>query len=54
MTDSNLIDSHLADGEILDFLFATILGRPIGNDEFKANSNERDSIGYWTRVLLDS
>lgn len=55
MTDSRLdLDSHLADAEIIEFLFETILGRPIGNDGFKEGSSGLESIGYWIRTLLDS
>ncbi len=43
-----------ADSETVELLFQTILGRPIGNDEYKKGLGGWESVHYWVHRLLNS
>jgi hypothetical protein len=53
-TEQSNILSNAADSETVDRLFKMILGRDIGNDEFKRAVDRTDSVGYWVQRLIDS
>ena len=43
-----------ADAETIDLLFQTILGRPVGNAQFKKDHNNAHSIHHWIQRLVES
>ncbi len=48
------IDTMRADGETIEKLFQSILGRTIGDEAFKREHDGIESINYWVRRLVGS
>ena len=48
------IQQAAADADTVELLFQTILGRRIGNDQFKKDHDNAHSVHYWVQRLLAS
>ena len=52
--NAQTINTQPADAETIELLFKTILGRSIGNEQFKKDNHNSRSVHYWMERLLNS
>lgn len=48
------LDAQSADAETIDLLFQTILGRSVGNEQFKKDHDNTHSVHHWIHRLVTS